>query len=308
VEKILKKIGKVALIVGWIWIVKFMSEKIRPTGIAILAVFQVFAGIFIFIFWGIAGFSYAAAGIPFFLMEGIIGIILGPLGIIIGWGLWTLRSWARSVAVYMIIIGIILNLIMGVYVTSQLANSGYFGASIGGFAIQIIYNLLILLYLNSKNVKKYFSTEKTTFGENVSLLIKELPSISDWNSASPIQSHLSQEKPTFNCPKCGNNTQPEWVKCPFCKADLKLLPRDGTQEEISLCPNCGKPIETTWIKCPYCNFSLQLTCPNCGKIVQKDWKVCPYCNHKLAQDQCQSCGKKLEKEWKSCPYCGTKTN
>lgn len=43
------------------------------------------------------------------------------------------------------------------------------------------------------------------------------------------------------CPQCQAVTEPDWLVCPHCKAELRRL-----------CDGCGKPMDLNWVICPYC--------------------------------------------------------
>lgn len=43
------------------------------------------------------------------------------------------------------------------------------------------------------------------------------------------------------CSQCQAVTEPDWLVCPHCKAELRRL-----------CDGCGKPMDLNWVICPYC--------------------------------------------------------
>lgn len=43
------------------------------------------------------------------------------------------------------------------------------------------------------------------------------------------------------CPQCQAVTEPDWLLCPHCRAELRRL-----------CEGCGKPLDLNWVVCPYC--------------------------------------------------------
>jgi RNA polymerase subunit RPABC4/transcription elongation factor Spt4 len=43
------------------------------------------------------------------------------------------------------------------------------------------------------------------------------------------------------CPQCQAVTEPDWLLCPHCRAELRRL-----------CDGCGKPLDLNWVVCPYC--------------------------------------------------------
>jgi hypothetical protein len=112
----------------------------RPLGVTILAVLEIIVGLL-----GLfSGFTLLTLGamMPFGLgafaaVIGAVVLFIGILDVIIGWGLWSLKSWAWMVALIVNIINLILNAI-------QLA---WLGA---------IINLIIILYLQQGDIKSRF--------------------------------------------------------------------------------------------------------------------------------------------------------
>ena len=111
----------------------------RPLGVTILAVLEIIVGLL-----GLfSGFTLITVGamVPFLagfaIILGAVVLFIGLLDVIIGWGLWSLKSWAWMVALIVNIINLILNAI-------QLA---WLGA---------IINLIIILYLQQGDIKSRF--------------------------------------------------------------------------------------------------------------------------------------------------------
>ena len=84
---------------------------VRPSGIAILAVLYWLSAV-IAILGGLAYFSGLLYFVPlaflaqFWIVDGVL-IIIGILDIVIGWSLWNLKRWARTVAIVLAIVGLI---------------------------------------------------------------------------------------------------------------------------------------------------------------------------------------------------------
>jgi len=60
--------------------------------------------------------------------------------------------------------------------------------------------------------------------------------------------------PMNKCPKCGDDIEPDWMKCPSCGAGLKgpaAAPKAAPK-----CPKCGEEVEPEWTKCPFCSSML----------------------------------------------------
>lgn len=57
------------------------------------------------------------------------------------------------------------------------------------------------------------------------------------------------------CPQCQIVTEPDWLVCPHCRAELRRL-----------CDGCGKPLDLNWVVCPYC-----ATATNAPRITQQPY-------------------------------------
>lgn len=138
-------------------------QQTRPTGVAILAVIQIVAsvsgllaglglmalagaiGVFGAGFLPVGAFQGVEGFLGGFLVGaflGVVGIslaIIGVVGFIIAWGLWTGRSWAWTATIIFAVIGIISALV-----------------TLPGGIVGLILNGLILYYLTRPAVKGYF--------------------------------------------------------------------------------------------------------------------------------------------------------
>jgi len=119
-------------------------------GVTILAILEALGAIY-FLFIGVTEFlgtasirSLAYFGIShsvFSLIPRIIGtalLILGLVSIVLAWGLWIGKGWARAMALVFAVLGIIINL-MSFHV------------------IGIIIDAVIVYYLTRPNVKQFFT-------------------------------------------------------------------------------------------------------------------------------------------------------
>ncbi len=61
------------------------------------------------------------------------------------------------------------------------------------------------------------------------------------------------------CPKCQTVTEPDWLLCPRCGAELRHK-----------CADCGRPLELDWIACPFC------TAPVAGAVASHKAQVEAY--------------------------------
>ncbi len=115
----------------------------RPTGVTILAILEFIGGIFGLIGGGLSmmlamvAMQYDPSLGTVLLIFALIPLLIGIIDFIIGWGLWTLKSWAWLLALIFGIIGLIFGII---------------GLNIIG----IIINLIIVLYLWQPDVKAAF--------------------------------------------------------------------------------------------------------------------------------------------------------
>jgi hypothetical protein len=117
----------------------------RPIGITIAA------GINILI--GLLGILKAVIVIPVGILlcfcnpglvpGGVWGLIIGVLHLLFGGALWSGESWAYTVSLILAVINLVLNVISGL-------TSGDWGL------ISIAWNLFILWYLQTGEVKRYF--------------------------------------------------------------------------------------------------------------------------------------------------------
>ena len=133
----------------------------RPTGVTILAVIQMIGGVLSLLigisslfFGGLAvsgvanntaGAEAAAEVGPLMVAGGGLAIFTGLVGLIAGYGLFTLKGWGWSLAVVFSIINIGHNL-LGILQ----------GANIPGGIVGIVISGLILYYLYRPNVKRAF--------------------------------------------------------------------------------------------------------------------------------------------------------
>ncbi|MGA2785817.1 MAG: hypothetical protein ABSF09_14090 [Candidatus Bathyarchaeia archaeon] len=127
-----------------------MSDKSRPMGIVILAILEALVGIYhlatgfgdLFVAATIRSFSYF--GIPSSSMAmiprvlGTVLIIIGLASLLIAWGLWTGKPWARLVALVFVILSII--------------------ASVVAYhLVGIVIDAIIIYYLTRPDVKQFFT-------------------------------------------------------------------------------------------------------------------------------------------------------
>jgi len=64
--------------------------------------------------------------------------------------------------------------------------------------------------------------------------------------------------PMTKCPKCGDDIEPDWLKCPSCGLGLKgaAAASKAAPKAQPKCPKCGEDVEPEWTKCPFCSSML----------------------------------------------------
>jgi len=116
------------------------DQKVRPTGVTILAILEIISGI-----------AYFGAGSMFATMSGMMGIdvaaysgaisggmiALGIASFVMAWGLLKGKSWAWTVTLILTLIGLASN-------------------AVSFNVIGIIINAIVLYYLYRPHVKAYF--------------------------------------------------------------------------------------------------------------------------------------------------------
>jgi hypothetical protein len=111
----------------------------RPMGVTIIAILQFIGGFFGLAIAALA--IMAAALVPIFgflfLILGVFALLVALFGIIVGWGLWTLKSWAWMVALILNII----NILLALFPFQPLS---------------LIIPLIIVIYLQQGEVKSTF--------------------------------------------------------------------------------------------------------------------------------------------------------
>jgi len=81
------------------------------------------------------------------------------------------------------------------------------------------------------------------------------------------------------CPRCGEEVEPAWTKCPFCSGPLGVAvappppkpvemakptpptPVEGPKPETVKCNSCGADVEAGWKRCPVCMSPVKAVAP-----------------------------------------------
>jgi uncharacterized membrane protein (DUF2068 family) len=127
-----------------------MSSVGRPTGVAILAILEAIAAVY-YLVTGFGEFiatsilrTLARSGIPSDIIPliprfvGAVLIIFGLVSLLLAWGLWTGKGWARMTALVFAILSIIVSLI-------------------SFHLIGLVIDVVIIYYLTRPNVKQFFA-------------------------------------------------------------------------------------------------------------------------------------------------------
>lgn len=125
-----------------------LSSEGRPMGVTILSILEAIVGVY-YLVTGLGEFLSSAiirslAGIPSEIIPmiprvlGAVLILFGLVSILLAWGLWTGKGWARMVALVFAILGIILNLV-------------------SFHIIGLVLDVILIYYLTRSNVKKFFT-------------------------------------------------------------------------------------------------------------------------------------------------------
>ena len=113
-----------------------MGGEDKPTGIIVLAVLYAIEGLFglaagAAMFGGSSMFNFGMAGAVLSAVGAVL-VIIGLIDLLIAYGLWELKSWARTAAIIFAIIGLL------------------------GFPIGTIISIIILWYLFKPEIKEAF--------------------------------------------------------------------------------------------------------------------------------------------------------
>jgi hypothetical protein len=123
----------------------------RPTGITILAVLAALGGIFGILFGlGLVGFgsffaAYAGVG-GLATLFGIVVLVLGIAELALAYGFWTAKPWGWQYGILLAVVNIVVAILEVVL--------GY--ANISGVIVSIAIAAIILYYLNTPDVRRYF--------------------------------------------------------------------------------------------------------------------------------------------------------
>lgn len=124
----------------------------RPTGVTILAVLAAIGGIFGILagigLLGLGSFVAAYTGLGgLAVVFGLVVLVLGIAELALAYGFWTAKPWAWQYGILIQVVSVVISIIEVVL--------GY--ASITGVIIGIVVAAIIVYYLNTPDVRRYFA-------------------------------------------------------------------------------------------------------------------------------------------------------
>lgn len=214
-----------------------MTRPGRPIGVTILTILQVISGIgeialgtllilAYVVFTALVGGGFLATA---FLLLAFVAFGLGILSFALAYGLWAGKGWAWGLS----IVGAIIGLVFGILsLVSSLVSVGLTLENIANLVtdlVPIILYFLILVYLNTRNVRAFFGRAGgIAFGRQM------VPA----QGAPPF---MPQTQPTYTQPPQQASYQQQaaypqstpWatISCSYCGAP--------NQSAANFCDNCG---------------------------------------------------------------------
>lgn len=141
----------------------------RPTGVTIIAVLFFLGGIGLIltgiVIWAVpipAGDPLLGVVTGYVIVIGLVFVVLGGAEFALGWGLWSLRNWARITAVVFFGLGAASNLVSGISFIAGIRAFGvrlsYPGPGVAMLAMAIIQGIVIW-YLTKPDVAMLFDAQ-----------------------------------------------------------------------------------------------------------------------------------------------------
>jgi uncharacterized membrane protein (DUF2068 family) len=138
----------------------YVTRPGRPVGVIVLTILQVLGGIgdivlgallilaYVVVSTFVGGGLIAAA----VLLLSIVAFVIGILSFVLAYGLWAGKGWGWVLSIVAAIIGIVFGVLA---LVSSLASGGLTLANVADLVPIILY-LIILVYLNTRNVRAFF--------------------------------------------------------------------------------------------------------------------------------------------------------
>ncbi len=115
-----------------------VQQQQRPLGVTILAVLA-FLG-------GLLNLYFGLTGIGFALLYGLLLIVVGLAQLAFGYGAWTGKPWAWMLGLGLYVLNVVLQIVFLIIGS----------ATIGSIIIPIVIAAVIIYYLMTPDVKKFF--------------------------------------------------------------------------------------------------------------------------------------------------------
>ena len=213
-----------------------MTRPGRPVGVTVLAILQILSGLWdlavgagLLILAVLTGIFVGGPVVTLLFLIDFVFIGLGIFSLALAYGLLTGKRWAWTLSVMGAIIGIILIIIevIGLLFLNLLVGSGlWLGLAI---IILIIPNVIILVYLNSGNVRAFFGRTGgfAVMRPSVAAQVGQPympPTQSPYPQPSIQQPYYPQPQPApmgpIACANCGAPNQPGANFCDRCGTRL----------------------------------------------------------------------------------------
>jgi len=141
-----------------------MTRPPRPVGVTVLTILQILSGLgditigaVLLILAVLAGALIGGALVTLLFLLDFVVIALGIFSFIMAYGLWTGKGWAWILTLIGAIIGIILGIIFAIMsITVGFVEGSGLYESLASIVCTIVFYLIILVYLNSGNVRAFF--------------------------------------------------------------------------------------------------------------------------------------------------------
>ncbi len=121
----------------------------RPAGITLIGAYYIITGL-ISLIAGLFGSVFGTLVICFgagLLANGIWSLINGVLNLVLGASAWSGKDWARTVIMFLALLGIVINVI------------NILTAGLGVYHIvSVAINVLVFMYMQSDEAKRFFAT------------------------------------------------------------------------------------------------------------------------------------------------------
>jgi len=216
-----------------------MTRPRRPTGVTILTILQVISGIGEILLGALLILGYIVATVivgggflaTALLLLGFVAFGLGILSFALAYGLWTGKGWAWGLS----FVGAIIGLIFGVFSLVSSLIGGLtlenIAAIVAGIVPLILY-LLIIVYLNTRNVRAFFGRAGViAFGPQMGPAPGGPPYMPQAQPVytQPPQQAYYQQQGTYP-----QSTPVGTVACSYCGAP--------NNPSANFCDNCGNRI------------------------------------------------------------------